>query len=208
MPADEPVLVATRSEGKLRELMPLFEQAGIRAITLVEAGIDESLEEETIESFESFEENALAKARYFHELSGLETVADDSGLCVDALAGAPGVSSKRYSGKSQLTGQALDDANNARLQAELRDCSDRAAKYKCAAAWVNRADEVVAIGETHGSIVTDPRGTNGFGYDPYFYSSDLHMTFGEADVAAKQAVSHRGRAFAALFAALRERAGR
>lgn len=203
--ADNRILLATRSEGKLRELKGILAEAGLTGITLDEEGIAPSPNEDDIESYDTFEENALAKAHYFHTMSGLPTMADDSGLSVVALGGAPGVWSKRYSGRKDLTGQDLDDANNARLLAELTGRRDTTARYLCAAAFVDDQLEEVAIGETLGRIVTIPKGSNGFGYDPYFHSRELDMTFGEASTAAKQIVSHRGRAFRALVTALRER---
>ena len=136
-------------------------------------------------------------------MSGLPTLADDSGLRVDALDGAPGVWSKRFSGRNDLSGQELDDANNAKLMSELRGQENRLASYACAAAWVNGREELVAMGETSGRIVDEPSGDNGFGYDPYFFSTELGKTFGDAATAEKQVVSHRGRAFRALAAALR-----
>lgn len=176
-------------------------------MTLDEAGIDYSSEEDGIESFATFEENALAKARYFHRLSGIPTMADDSGLSVRALGGAPGVWSKRYSGRFDLSGQDLDDANNAKLLRELGAAHDTAANYTCAAAYVDENGEDVAVGETHGRILSEARGDQGFGYDPFFFSTELGKTFGEAAAIDKQAVSHRGRAFRALVDALR-RSGR
>jgi XTP/dITP diphosphohydrolase len=199
------VLLATRSAGKLRELRGILEEAGLEGITLDDIGFPETDEEEGIECHSTFEENALAKARYFHRLSGLPTLADDSGLRVDALDGAPGVWSKRFSGRNDLSGQELDDANNAKLMSELRGQENRLASYACAAAWVNGPEELVAMGETSGRIVDEPSGDNGFGYDPYFLSTELGKTFGEATTAEKQVVSHRGRAFRALAAALRAR---
>jgi XTP/dITP diphosphohydrolase len=194
------VLLATRSAGKLRELKGILEEAGLVGVTLDAAGIPESSDEDDLECFETFEENALAKARYFHRLSGLPTMADDSGLCVAALGGAPGVYSKRYSRRTDLTGQLLDDANNAKLQDELRSHENKSASYTCAAAYVDESREFVAIGETCGRIVPAPSGEHGFGYDPYFFSIELGKTFGDATTEEKQAVSHRGRAFRALVA--------
>ena len=205
MDPERRVLLATRSHGKLRELHGILAEAGFSGITLDEYGLAYLPEEESIECYETFEENALAKARYFHAKSGLPTMADDSGLSVSALAGAPGVWSKRYSGRSDLSGQALDDANNAKLLSELTGVHDWSAKYSCAAAYVDDRREEVAFGETYGRIVDEPRGTEGFGYDPYFFSTELGETFGEASIAAKQKVSHRGRAFRALVDALRQR---
>lgn len=193
------LLLATRSEGKLRELREIVRNAGYEPVSLVDVGIPESPEEEGIECHDTFEANALAKARYFNRLTSMPTVADDSGLCVRALGDAPGVWSKRYSGRNDLSGQALDDANNARLQEELEQHSDRSASYTCAAAFVSDGEEHVSIGRTTGHITFEPLGDEGFGYDPYFFSLELGKTFGEATVAEKEAVSHRGRAFRALF---------
>ena len=202
MAADRPILLATRSTGKLRELHGILASAGLSGITLDDARIAPSPDEEHIEVFDTFEENALAKARYFHRLSGLPTMADDSGLSVSALAGAPGVYSKRYSGRGELSGQALDDANNAKLLDSLRPKQDTSASYSCAAAYVDVHGEWVAMGETHGKIIDDPRGREGFGYDPYFFSTELGKTFGEATIEEKEEVSHRGRAFRALLTAI------
>jgi XTP/dITP diphosphohydrolase len=199
------VLLATRSAGKLRELEGILEEAGLIGVTLDDAGIPESPDEDSIECYLTFEENALAKARYFNRKSGLPTLADDSGLRVDALGGGPGVWSKRFSGRNDLSGRALDDANNSKLLSELRDVSNRAASYACAAAWVDGTDQIVALGETFGRIVDEAKGDNGFGYDPHFYSTELDKTFGDASTAEKQVVSHRGRAFRALVDALRAR---
>ena len=196
---DAPFLIATRSDGKLRELNGILAAAGIRAVNLSQAMIEPSSAEEHIECFNTFEENALAKARYFHSVSGMPTLADDSGLCVDALGGAPGVWSRRFSGRDDLTGQDLDDANNAKLMNELRGSTDLRAEYRCAAAFVRAGEESVAMGEVRGEIVREPRGDNGFGYDPYFLSSELGMTLGEASTEAKEQISHRGRAFRRLI---------
>ena len=205
MTADRRILLATRSSGKLRELEGILAEAGFSGITLEEAGIRYSSAEDDIECFATFEENALAKARYFHRLSGRPTMADDSGLSVRALGGAPGVWSKRYSERLDLSGQDLDDANNAKLLAEIGTTADTGASYTCAAAYVDGTREVVTLGDTRGRIISEARGSEGFGYDPYFYSEELGKTFGEAKTEAKQRVSHRGRAFRALVDALRER---
>jgi XTP/dITP diphosphohydrolase len=196
-------LLATRSAGKLRELLPMFAAAGIRVIGLDEAGISPSPDEDTVEQFDTFEANALAKARYFAERSGRTTVADDSGLVVDALGGWPGVRSKRWSGRLDLEGTALDAANNAALLAALAGEVDRRARYVCVAALVEGTAERTWRGETAGRIIDAPRGADGFGYDPYFFSDELGMTFGEASREAKEEVSHRGRAFRAMILGVR-----
>jgi XTP/dITP diphosphohydrolase len=198
-------VLATRSAGKLRELRALFRDAGIEVIDLVEAGIPESSLEESIESHATFEENARAKARYFYALcGGLDVVADDSGLSVDALGGAPGVRSKRWSG-AMGTAQEIDAANNARLVSSLAGVSRRGAQFVCAAAWHGEGGELVTTGSVEGRILEAPSGTHGFGYDPYFHSSELGMTLAEATTEQKRLVSHRGRAFDALLVALRAR---
>jgi XTP/dITP diphosphohydrolase len=112
------------------------------------------------------------------------------------------VHSKRWSASEGLDGQALDDANNAKLMREMAGKTDRSARYMCVAAYVDGEREVAAVGETEGRIVDAPSGDNGFGYDPYFWSNALECTFGEADTVSKERISHRGRAFRALFAAL------
>ena len=196
------LLLATRSEGKLRELRPLFESAGIRVSDLREAGLPASPAEDAVEAFDTFVANAVAKARYFHALTGRAAIADDSGLEVEALGGRPGVRSKRWSGRDDLAGQALDDANNARLLEALHGVEHPRARYVCAAAYVDQAREEVALGETAGTIVRDARGVEGFGYDPFFLSAELDATFGEASREAKERVSHRGRAFRSLIARL------
>jgi XTP/dITP diphosphohydrolase len=191
----------------LRELRALFVTHGIDAIDLREAGVEEDvIAEEAIEAFETFEENALAKARYFaSRLPGRVVVADDSGLAVDALDGAPGVRSKRWSGRSDLKGKALDASNNALLLSRLSGVHDRTARFVCAAAWCDGTDELVMRGEVLGRIVEVPQGEHGFGYDPHVFIDDLGRTMAEATVAEKEIVSHRGRAFTRLLVALRER---
>ena len=197
------VLLATRSEGKIRELRPLFEGFGLSVTDLDEAGIPPEEAEDELERFETFEENALAKATYFFDRTGRPTVADDSGLVVDALGGAPGVLSKRWSGQSGLVGQALDDENNQRLLSALAGVSDRRARYVCVAAYVDERRRIIERGEVTGQIVETPHGANGFGYDPYFLADELGQTFGEVTRVAKEGVSHRGRAFRRLLTHLR-----
>jgi len=215
-PSRPPILLATRSAGKLRELRPLFEAHGVPVLDLEELGADYEAEEDEIERYETFEENALAKARYFYEVSGgISTVADDSGLEILALGGVPGVRSKRWhraspgergEEKGERRGQPatdVDAANNAVLVREVSGLTDRRARYVCAAAFVGlAAHEIVHRGEVAGTIVTEPRGPGGFGYDPYFLSSELGRTFGEATIEEKARVSHRARAFSALLDAL------
>ena len=199
------LLVATRSVGKIRELRPMFLAAGLEVMSLDEAEIAEAADEETLENAATFEENALAKARHFHRVSRLPTVADDSGLEVTALGGGPGVHSKRWSGRGELTGQALDDENNALLLRRLEHIDNRSARYVCAVAFSDGASEWVERGEVSGRITRAPRGAGGFGYDPYFESDELGRTFGEVPPDEKARVSHRARAFAKLLQRLASR---
>ena len=194
------LLVATRSQGKLREIRPMFGAAGLTLVSLDELDIEESIEEAELEPYATFEENALSKARYFYEVSGgIPTIADDSGLEVAALGGDPGVRSKRWAGRDDLRGLQLDEANNQALIASLDGIEDTTACYVCVAAFVSVGHEVTARGETAGHIVRSPRGSQGFGYDPYFFSTELGRTFGESAPAEKERVSHRGRAFRELL---------
>lgn len=200
------VVVATRNRGKRDEWRALLEEAAIGVESLDDVGLVEDAAEEALERHESFEENARAKARWFAaRLPGRAVIADDSGLVVDALGGAPGVRSKRWAG-SDATGAALDAANNAALLVALashRDASARVARvarYVCVAVCVQHHREWIGRGECEGRILDAARGTGGFGYDPYFWSDDLGETFGEATRAAKASVSHRGRAMRVLVA--------
>lgn len=196
------LLVATRNAGKLHELEPMLRAAGFDPIGPDAAGMLPDDAEEAIEVEETFPGNALAKARWFHARSGLPTLADDSGLSVPALGGAPGVRSKRFSGRTDLRGRELDAANNATLLMQLGERSDTAAAFVCAAAFVDAGVELVAEGRVEGRIVQARGGAHGFGYDPHFLSDELGMTFAEADREAKERVSHRGRAVRALLAKL------
>ncbi len=199
-------LLATRSLGKLYELRPMFAAAGLEVIDLDGAGIPESTAEANLEEFDSFEENALAKAKYFRAKSGLVTIADDSGLEVQALGGAPGVHTKRWSGRADLEGRALDVANNDFLLRKLGKSADRRARYVCVAAIIDGSGPRTFRSETEGEILDAPRGEGGFGYDPLFLSSELGITFAEAERAVKERGSHRGRAFVQLIGWLAARA--
>ena len=199
------VVVATRNAGKLHELAPMLEEAGLEPVGLTALGLAESADEEELERFATFEENALAKAHHFAERSGgLPVIADDSGLAVEALGGAPGVRSKRWSGRTDLSGRALDAANNAKLLAALEGTDRPAAAFVCAAAWVGEGITLVRRGEVRGQIVREARGAEGFGYDPHFEAAELGRTLAECSREEKAGVSHRGRAVRALLAALRE----
>jgi XTP/dITP diphosphohydrolase len=183
----------------------MFAAAGFRMLSLDEAAIPERADEDALESEATFEQNAMAKARHFHRLSGLPTVADDSGLEVESLGGAPGVRSKRWSNRPDLVGQALDDENNALLLRRLGADGDRRARYVCAAAYCDGEMEFIERGEVSGRITAAPRGSGGFGYDPYFESDELARTFGEVSMEEKARVSHRARAFSKLLQRLASR---
>ena len=200
------LLVATRSRGKLGELTALLAPLGYELFDLAEAGIARRPEEDSVECFDTFEANALAKARYFAPSSGgAPVIADDSGLVVTALGGQPGVRSKRWSERSDLEGYALDAANNAKLLAALAGAPDRSARFVSVVALLADGREVLARGECAGEILQSPRGEDGFGYDPLFYSPELGKTFAEASSLEKSRVSHRGRALQALIERLGER---
>ena len=193
------LLVASRNRRKLAELRRVLDGAGV-PITLLSLD-DVPPFDEAPETGATFEENALAKARDALRVSGLPAVADDSGLEVDALNGMPGVLSARWSGR-----HGDDRANTALLLAQMGDVPDerRGAAFVSACALVSSAGEVVVRGVWPGSIVREPRGDGGFGYDPVFLPSGSSRTAAELTPDEKDAASHRGRALAALLPALRE----
>lgn len=202
------LVVATRNPGKVREIREILAGVpGWEVVGLDDLGIPEAPEEDDIEGYETFEENALAKARWFAAKTGELALADDSGLCVDALDGRPGVRSRRFAAVDEARGERQDQANNRHLLALLGDVPDerRTARYVCsaAAAWPD-GREIVRTGTCDGVILHEPRGTGGFGYDPLFYVEDEGRSFGELPPERKHALSHRGRAFRALLQALRE----
>lgn len=200
-----PLVLATRSADKLREIQQILATVVRRPIvSLADLGIEESYDEAGIEAFDTFRENALAKAAHFGRLTGAPALADDSGLVVDALHGEPGVRSRRFSG-STLRGAALDSANNRELLRRLADtpADRRTAHYVCSAALVAPdGRRFAAIGTCSGVILDAPAGSGGFGYDPLFYLPRLGATFGEVEADEKHRLSHRARAFRALFAVL------
>ena len=193
------LLVASRNRKKLAELRRVLDGAGV-AMTLLSLD-DVAPFDEAPETGATFEENALAKARDAFRATGLPSVADDSGLEVDALNGMPGVLSARWSGR-----HGDDRANTALLLAQMGDVPDerRGAAFVSACALVSSAGETVVRGEWPGSIVREPRGDGGFGYDPVFLPSGSSRTAAELTPEEKDAASHRGRALAALLPALRE----
>ena len=206
------LLLATRSADKVREIREIVQAAGLdlELQSLDEAHVHWNSEEERLERFDSFEANARAKAEYFAKLSGLPVAADDSGLEVLSLGGAPGVRSKRFAPQSgSLTGKALDAANNAELLRRLQGADEkrRRACYTCVALLIRRpgAAPEAYTGRCWGRILEEPRGTGGFGYDPLFFHEGLGKAFGEATAEEKHGVSHRGEAFRLLAAALARR---
>ncbi|HEX8393454.1 MAG TPA: non-canonical purine NTP pyrophosphatase [Longimicrobium sp.] len=200
------LVVATRNAGKVRELDRLLAAVpGIDVVGLAELGIAETAEEDALEVFDTFEENALAKARWFARLTGDAALADDSGICVDALDGAPGVRSRRFAPVDEARGDRQDEANNRHLLERLAGVPDaaRTARYVCAAAvvWPD-GRELVRMGACEGVVLHAARGAGGFGYDPLFYLPDEGMTFGELPAARKDELSHRGIAIRAVASAL------
>jgi XTP/dITP diphosphohydrolase len=194
------VVLASNNAGKLREFASLLDAAGIELIAQGELGVPEAPEPHA-----TFVENALAKARHASKLTGLPALADDSGLCVRALNGAPGVYSARYA--SMNGGEKSDAANNARLVADLAGSTDRRAYYFCVLVLVRHADDpepLIAEGRWHGEVIDVPRGANGFGYDPHFFLPTLNASAAELDPARKNALSHRALALRDLLQRLKE----
>ena len=198
------ILFATRSPGKQREVRRLLEAAGHEVVFPDDAGIYESAEEEALEVADSFQANARHKAEYFAKRTGLPTVADDSGLEVLSLGGAPGVRSKRWAGAGGSPTQ-VDQANNAELLRRLRGASEirRRARYRCILVFLPTPTAVPQVfeGVANGSILEEPRGSGG--YDPLFLSDDLEKSFGEASAEEKDSASHRARAVRALIEAIK-----
>ena len=200
------LLIATRNEGKIREMRDLLTGLPFAIAFPADRFLERLPEEADVERGTSFVENAVAKARYFAKRSGFPTLAEDSGLEVDALQGQPGVHSARF---AAMYGEGSDAANNALLLERLLGVPEegRTARYRCVVAYLETpaAKPQLVEATCEGRILTAPRGDGGFGYDPLFWSSDLGMTFAEAPLAAKQRVSHRGRAVRALIEVLLRR---
>ncbi len=184
------ILIATRNDHKLHEIRAILADSGMEISDLRSV---EGAPEELPETGSTFVDNAIEKARFIYELTGQVAVADDSGIEVDALGGAPGVFSKRFSPEG------TDQANNAFLLQKLAGVSDRRARYRSVIAVVGPKGEFVAEGRCEGSIVEGPRGHGGFGYDPYFVPEEFpDRTMAELTLDEKNAISHRGRAFRQL----------
>ena len=197
------VALATRSKDKAREIRQILSSVpGLRLFSLDDLGIAPSAEEDELEEANTFAEIATAKARYYVTRTGMIALADDSGLEVDALDGRPGVRTKRFSGRSDLSGLALDQANNEKLLEELHGVppAQRTARYVCAAALaLPNGPVVTAVGTCEGRIAEVPVGHGGFGYDPIFFLPDLGLTMAQVSAGQKNSRSHRGRAFRALI---------
>jgi XTP/dITP diphosphohydrolase len=191
------LLLCTGNPGKLAELRELL-PASLELVSLRELGLPTDLPE----TGHTFAENALQKARFAFERTGLPCIADDSGLEVEALGGAPGVDTAFYAGP-----QKNDRANVAKLLKELEGRSDRRARFRTVIALVEAGGEHVFEGEVRGTIAKERRGTNGFGYDPVFLPEMSDLTFAELDATRKNAISHRGHAVWKLVRFLSERQG-
>jgi XTP/dITP diphosphohydrolase len=189
------LVVASNNPGKLREFETLLRPLGIEVSAQAELGVGEAAE-----PYGTFIENALTKARHACRETGLAALADDSGLCVDALDGAPGVLSARYAGDAKS-----DLQNNQKLVTALRDVADRRAHYYCVLVLLRAADDpvpLIAEGRWDGEVILEPRGGGGFGYDPHFFLPDAGCTAAELGALQKNQLSHRARALRALLARL------
>lgn len=185
------IIAATQNKGKIKEIQEIFGSLGFDVISQKDAGIDIDVEE----TGTTFEENAMLKAKAVYDICREAVIADDSGLCVDALDGAPGVYSARFAGEG-----ATDEERINKLLEELKDKTDRSAKFISTLVMIlNDGRKFIAVGEVEGEILKAPSGTNGFGYDPVFYSKELKKSFGEATDAEKNSISHRGRALKKLY---------
>ncbi|MDP1605116.1 MAG: RdgB/HAM1 family non-canonical purine NTP pyrophosphatase [Rhodocyclaceae bacterium] len=190
------MVLASGNPGKLREFGQLLAAVDFEVLPQSAFNVPEADEPHC-----TFVENALAKARHAAQLTGLPALADDSGLCVSALSGAPGVYSARYGGEPKS-----DERNNQKLIADLQGKADRRAHYVAVLVFVRSADDpqpIVVEGEWHGEIIDTPKGAGGFGYDPYFLVPDLNQTAAEISAADKNQRSHRGKALAMLIERLK-----
>lgn len=191
------IVIASNNSGKLREIEAILKPLGLTPIAQSAFNVPEAEE-----PYPTFVENALTKARNAARHAGMPALADDSGICVNALHGAPGVISARYAGEPKS-----DDRNNQKLIDALRDSTDRSAYYYAAMVLVRHADDpqpLIAEGRWAGEVIASPRGENGFGYDPYFFLPGLGKTAAELDAHEKNLVSHRGKALRRLAALIKE----
>lgn len=195
------LVIASNNPGKLREFQFLLQPLGIEVLTQAQLGIAEAEEPHL-----TFIENALAKARHVSRLSGLPALADDSGICVEALGGAPGVQSARYAGDDPKS----DQRNNEKLLQAMQGVADRRAHYYCVLVLLHHADDpqpLIAEGEWHGEIAHQERGDGGFGYDPLFWLPELGKTSAQLEREQKHAISHRGKALRVLLDKLQSGGG-
>ena len=191
------LVIASNNPGKLREFQHMLEPLGIEVLTQSQLGISEAEEPHC-----TFIENALAKARHVSQASGLPALADDSGICVEALGGAPGVFSARYAGDNPKS----DERNNEKLLQDMQGVTDRRAHYYCVLVLVRHADDpqpLIAEGEWHGEIAHEERGDGGFGYDPMFWLPEFGKMSAELTRDEKAQISHRAKALKVLLAKLR-----
>jgi XTP/dITP diphosphohydrolase len=191
------LVIASNNSGKLREIRHLLEPLGIEV--LPQSAFDFP---EAEEPYCTFVENALAKARHASKNTGLPALADDSGICVNILDGKPGILSARYAGEPKS-----DERNNQKLVEALRNQSDRQAYYYCVMVLLRHPEDpqpIIADGNWHGEILLNPRGSGGFGYDPYFFLEDLGKTAAELPMEQKNRISHRGKALAQLVERIRQ----
>lgn len=197
------VVLASNNAGKLKEFSSILAPLGIEMVAQGSLGVTEAEE-----PFHTFIENALAKARHASAQTGLPALADDSGLCVDALGGAPGVYSARFAAMNGF--EKSDAANNHYLVSRLAGETNRRACYVAVLVYVRSAQDpqpLIAEGVWYGEIIDQPRGTHGFGYDPHFHVPALGKTAAELEPAEKNAISHRGQALKQLLSRLREQQG-
>lgn len=191
------LVIASGNAGKLREIARILGPFGIEAVPQSQFNVPDCPEPHV-----TFVENCLAKARHASLHSGLPALADDSGICVDALGGAPGVQSARYAGEPKS-----DASNNDKLIADLSNEPNRRAHYTCVMVYVRHPDDpepVIAEGRWFGEIIDTPRGENGFGYDPYFLVPEFDKTGAELDEDTKNSISHRGHALRDLVEKLKQ----
>jgi len=187
------LVLASNNPGKLREFQFLLQPLGIEVLTQAQLDIAEAEEPHV-----TYVENALAKARHVSRLSGLPALADDSGICVTALGGAPGVFSARYAGDQPKS----DQRNNEKLLQDMQGVADRRAHYYCVLVLLRHADDpqpLIAEGEWHGEIALKPCGEGGFGYDPLFWVPEFGKTSAQLEREQKHAISHRGKALRVLL---------
>lgn len=187
------LVIASNNAGKLREFAHMLAPIGIEVVTQSQLGISEAKEPHV-----TFIENALAKARHVSRESGLPALADDSGICVEFLNGAPGVYSARFAGDNPKS----DQRNNEKLLRDMQGVTDRRAHYYCVLVLVRHADDpqpIICEGEWHGEIALQERGEGGFGYDPMFWLPELNKMCSELTHDEKHAISHRGQAMKALL---------